>query len=516
MAGVQAGRAGARYGTRVPLGSHLLPSPVVTDSWRQPAPLPTWVVLDPYVDLEPEEPPTGAGESWAIVECASRKAYGRGKHTQEVLDGLTLHQRLIETNPADSSIPHLSTALYIQASDGALRGIKAEFRAEFAADVQDDLYQADDERLFAKGHVESTEEDNLIVLTVILRLGSFRLVYYLVYDGSDMSLVMIPCPPYPHEASYGTKPPLPVRRDDDGAYELLVLTQRRAPLPSPKEFESILCLWTPDQAECGADPWRMLELNFPVVMGPFSSEVMFAFRGKAFFVDLSQGILYLDLPGADDISAGDFKFIPLPESPHDSRFPSDYDISVEDFTPLPEDPQSVIPAIPNDLRWDNRNPEDNGPRNINRTMHRVGDVVKFVCIDRSSMVVTVWTLEMPEEKWLPSSKKKWNEDKRFVWTDIDHLFRFCPQSLPRTPPRFPILMPDGTLSLVLPYKRITESDPRVDCVCNLDLRGSKSLVYLVWWSSLLNYRLTYPCFVRSDFFKRLKSPRSRLRGSIFF
>jgi hypothetical protein len=65
-------------------------------------------VLEPYVDLEPEEPPTqgeGGRQAWAIVDCASKKAYGCGKHTQEVLDGLILHQRIIGLG-----IPHVSSA----------------------------------------------------------------------------------------------------------------------------------------------------------------------------------------------------------------------------------------------------------------------------------------------------------------------------------------------------------------------------------------------------------------------
>jgi hypothetical protein len=48
------------------------------------------------------------------------------------------------------------------------------------------------------------------------------------------------------------------------------------------------------------------------VIGPFAFEVMFSFKGKAFFVDLSQGILWFDLPAAADSPVGDFDFIYLP------------------------------------------------------------------------------------------------------------------------------------------------------------------------------------------------------------
>ncbi|RCV07679.1 hypothetical protein SETIT_1G264600v2 [Setaria italica] len=436
MASVQARSRGGSRGRRG-YGGNLPPRASSSRSYRPPPPppsLPPWVVLDPYVDLEDTAPPV-KGEAWAMVDCASRKAYGCGEHGQK-------------------PISDLSTALYIQANGDARQGL----RAEFGEGDDGPPIHIDGDDLYAKGFVEASDE-NRIVLTVDFRLHYIsRRTYYLIYDAADMSLSMIPCAPddeHPIAAS-STLKPLPLRRDD-GGYDLAVLAKRRVPPVEEEGFstlEDILCVWTPEAKE--EQPWRVHLRRYPAeVQHPFSAEVMFAFEGKAFLVDLSLGLLYCNLPAATDGSVVELHFIPLPQ------------------------------AIPVDLKCDKTKPEDMGALYPDRTMGCVGGSIKFLCIDRTpprkygDAELTVWTLD-------PNlSKKHWQKDTGF-------------------PPKCPVLMRDGTLCLLLPNKRRKTWHSMADFIFNLDPYSTP--LDLRWSGRIRGYRYDPPFMLPSDFFKKLVVP----------
>ncbi|OEL15398.1 Protein argonaute MEL1 [Dichanthelium oligosanthes] len=214
----------------------------------------TLTLLLPNLMMKREDPsPAVPGREWAVVECASRTAYGCGEHGQRVLDGLALHVRLV-TPPLR---PDLSTALYIRASDDALHGVRAAFGDGDGAPI--------DILVDGKGYVEAADE-NGIVLTVVFRLRDYlgSRAYYLVYEATDASLAMIPSAPDDHPAT-STLRPLPVRRDGGGC-ELVILAERRVP-PAEEEscstLEDVLCVWTPSEAKEEEEPWRVHGWRYP-------------------------------------------------------------------------------------------------------------------------------------------------------------------------------------------------------------------------------------------------------------
>jgi hypothetical protein len=156
---------------------------------------------------------------------------------------------------------------YIHATKDALRGVRAEFAEGLKDSPFAEFDQSDCAELFSKASVETVEE-NLMVLTVVFRLGGSRLAYYMVYDADDASLALIPCPPDPYPSSAGTPSPLPVRRDG-GGYELLVISERRVIPPNEQvdhkafKYEDVLYVFTPAEAKYGGDPWRVQGLRIP-------------------------------------------------------------------------------------------------------------------------------------------------------------------------------------------------------------------------------------------------------------
>ncbi|OEL15397.1 hypothetical protein BAE44_0023583 [Dichanthelium oligosanthes] len=205
---------------------------------------------------------------------------------------------------------------------------------------------------------------------------------------------------------------------------------------------------------------------------------MFAFQGKAFFVDLLLGIMYCDLPTAataTGASVVEYHFIPLPH------------------------------ANPVDLKWDKAKPEDMGALYPDRTMRCVGGAIKLVCIDRTpprrygDSELTVWSLD-PD-----LSKKHWQKERGFPVRDIRRLQSFSdPHSLPFTEPKCPVLMRDGTLCLLLPNKRRRIEDSLDDFICNIDLNSMS----ILWSGRIRGYRYDEPAMLPSDFLQEALSSRS--------
>ncbi|KAL6637991.1 hypothetical protein ACP70R_025563 [Stipagrostis hirtigluma subsp. patula] len=443
-------------------------------------PPPPYVVLDTFVYLTP--PPAGLDQEWAIVECARKTAYGCGEHGQMLVDGLTLYVRLVACPPAD-----LASALYIHADDDALRGIRLEFDKGEGPPIP-----INDFELYHKCFIESVDE-NLLVLTVVFRFhDSLPINYYLVYSAADASLALIRSLPPLTWMTATTQSPLPVLRGDgDGGYELVVITERL--LPPPPEvmdgtymgkytfhfnYEDVFCVWTPEAKSGEEDPapgggWRIQGRRFPEeVEQPFMAEVKFSFDGKAFFVDLSQGIVYGDVPAADDDSDVCFDFIPLPAE------------------------------TPSQKRWGHKRIEDTAPLNNYRTMRCVGGAIRFVCIGRVDRAagqlygdgtVTVWTLDL--------GTKRWTKDREFGTRE---LWRAAGGGLPATEPKCPVAMPDGTICFLMPAMRLRREDPWGDYILNLDVAGRD--LRIVWSGRLRECSYIEPAIVRANFFEKLLCP----------
>lgn len=428
-----------------------------------PPPLPSWIVLEDSFHVG--KPPLRLEQEWAVVECAKRTAYGCGEHGQEVLDGLTLYVRLVEPRSVTS-------AIYIDASDDALRSIRVQFRDTLPWAPQIPT----DGKLGAQGTV-MTADSNHMVIVINFQLECFDdLIYYLLYDAFDSSLTMVPCPPEPRLCkTNGSVTPLAVPRDrSDGAggYDMVVKSQKMVPPPEDGggyTKDDVIYTWTPSAA---GDPWQVKGRPvFPqIVEEPFLVDYGMCFQGKVFFGDVTQGLVCYDLqvPNSDRVH---FDFIPLP------------------------------PEIHSTLRWETNNMEYTSRGDRKRAMGCAQGSIKFVCTDDSAgsdanANVSVWTLDL--------SINQWKKDHEFRAIQLWKMFGFKKKGLPETPPKCPVLMPDGSVTFLLPRMCINIQDPIEDYICNLDF-GSRR----VRWSALLDScSFTPPIVIPGDFFTMVIPPNN--------
>ncbi|XP_062209448.1 uncharacterized protein LOC133911265 [Phragmites australis] len=213
---------------------------------------------------------------------------------------------------------------------------------------------------------------------------------------------------------------------------------------------------------------------------PFAADVMFSFEGKTFWVDLLQGLVYCDWPTADGGSVVDFGFIDLPPG-------------------CPPDPRWTTPKFDPELLFS---------MTRDRTMGCVAGSIRFVCIDRSrrrgGVNVSVWTLDLATQLW--------TKDKEFRAKELWSQWSFQREGLPEMEPRFPVLMADGTLCLLLRNKPKRMEDPTEDYICNLDL----GRMCVLWSGRLRQYHTdAHPVILPFNFFGKLYPlvPRKReLRG----
>ncbi|WVZ60776.1 hypothetical protein U9M48_010756 [Paspalum notatum var. saurae] len=201
-----------------------------------------WFVLERYLDLG--TPPLRLQEEWAIVHCDTRNAYGCGEHGHKLLQGLTVYARLVDDDDDD-----ITSSLYIQANDDALRAIKAESGCECDCDLKGPHIVTDESHQFeASAFVQKTDE-RFIFLLLTLGLTSHCLAghrereYYLIYDSVDASLLMIPRLPKESECHVDfTVSPLHVPLvGGGGGYEFLLLTSRPVH-PTPEQLERYMLL----------------------------------------------------------------------------------------------------------------------------------------------------------------------------------------------------------------------------------------------------------------------------------
>ncbi|KAK3146307.1 hypothetical protein QOZ80_3BG0264390 [Eleusine coracana subsp. coracana] len=385
------------------------------------------------------------GPGWTLIKCIRRKAYGCGEHGQEIVEGLKLYM-----HPGDR--PVLTSSMAIRMSDEALRSIDLEL--ELGRPRKDRWPR----REIDGGGIVQIAEQNLIVLTLVFhRLYRRDLVYHLVYDAIDASLSLFKYLPDGHEVAYGLKP-VPLRASDGRDYSL-ILNARAIGDP---EFDpsTFLCIVSTKTRAVGTtDPWLIKKPVF-TSMAPdsFSADVAFSFKGKPFWADLSEGVLYCDLP------------------------PPSFDKGYN-FIRLPEECQLDLNTMPKDE-----------PLKMTRTIGCVGDSIWFVYIKRyesyANDVVTTWTLDLTDKEW----KQVENVSAKVLWS----LDSFKDVGLPEAQLEYPVLTADGTLGLVLPDQcELTEYGPVEDCICGFDM----SLKNLLWHGRVHNYSSTKPVILPSDFFQ---------------
>ncbi|TVU44629.1 hypothetical protein EJB05_04075, partial [Eragrostis curvula] len=194
--------------------------------------------------------------------------------------------------------------------------------------------------------------------------------------------------------------------------------------------------------------WRMKALQRFPKPPLFCVDETFSLRGKAFWADILKGVFYCNL--LDEASVVDFHFIKLPNG---------YVIDDVDFN-----------------RTEQR---------MSRTIGCAGSSIKIVCIDRRRgyETVHVWTLDL--------QRRRWKRDQGFPcpWNEFRKRIGFMNAAeLRDMEPRYPTLMPDGELCLMLRWRDWVRAREETGYACSFDM-GSKSTV---WFGHYHKFTTTLP------------------------
>lgn len=135
-----------------------------------------------------------------------------------------------------------------------------------------------------------------------------------------------------------------------------------------------------------------------------------------------------------------------------------------------------------------------------RTMGCVQGSVKFVCIDRSvhhrrpgHPMVRVWTLDLDHKQWM--------EEKGFpclwedLWKQAYHINSDLRYVVPPEP-EYPILTPDGALSVLLPKTLLRRGVKEAYYICSFDILNKRWLCL----GEVCNYHSIGPVILPSNFF----------------
>ncbi|PVH31059.1 hypothetical protein PAHAL_9G048300 [Panicum hallii] len=171
---------------------------------------------------------------------------------------------------------------------------------------------------------------------------------------------------------------------------------------------------------------------------------MFSFEGKVFWADLSRGLAYHDLRATAGNPAVEFDFFGLPYG---------YEIL---FADLPEDELTEPPEM-------------NGPYRLRRGLRQRGLLWKELWEQVAGRVL------------------RYKDDVEMWDVELE--------------PRYPVLMPDDTLCLVLqdvrPWRRRTKETPvEVDRICRFDMGSKRPL----WHGIVDACHVTWPVILPGDFF----------------
>ncbi|KAM0849328.1 hypothetical protein ACQ4PT_053778 [Festuca glaucescens] len=256
---------------------------------------------------------------WEMVECEcqSKVAYGCGPLGQQIVEGLTLLADLRSGDDDEGGVPSLA----VHATNDVLGRFEEE--AQVISEIDDELLKIVGTKVSLSTSVEAADDEaGVLVLYVSFHhekeLGDLQ-SYHLVYDRVTASLSLLPYVPTHCEAAY-TNCPLLVRHPGDGGYTLVltaVEAEQHDELGRP-----VLCSWTPQSPSLvngGVGPWQIRQRRHAAAMPDrFGWEAQaFTYKGKAFWADLTKGILYCEcadlLNDCDDASAVEFTFVALPE-----------------------------------------------------------------------------------------------------------------------------------------------------------------------------------------------------------
>nr|CAB3497885.1 unnamed protein product [Digitaria exilis] len=393
-------------------------------------------------------------QEWVSVECATKEAYCCGKRGDIMLEGLTLYVRRLGSSDLNSSLAIGLSHLALESIQGEL-GVPIQFHG-----ISGCLPEID-------GSIRIVDQEVLVLLVIFRFRNHSKLVYYLVYDAKDASMYMIPYIPEDLKAIF-TVTPVPARPAGGHGHELVLMARKFWPQRAER---GRLCLCTPSTRANpdSTGPWAIKEHRFPDLLQAFSADVMFSFEDKVFWADLSQGVAYSNLRKGDSAT-----FIKLPRG------------YLIDF--------SVVPMY-----------AETEPASRSRTMGCIQGSVKFVCINRSVhhhpgyLMVRVWTLDLDH--------KQWKQEKGFpcLWKDLwkkvcdinsDMRYVVPPQ------PEYPILTPDGALSVVLPKTLQRRGGMEADRICSFDIVSKRCMCL----GEVSNYHSIEPIILPSNFFNRYPAP----------
>lgn len=399
-----------------------------------------------------------AGEGWTKIEIARREAYGCGDNMRRALNGLSLCVRLGDDDPLV-----VTSTLGIRISSDA--------RKRFNSELGLDAFVDEEEEMLVTAYI-MMQEQGLLIIVLLLERDLRNLSCYLVYDHSDASLSMVSWVPESLEV-IGMFRPVP-KRTSDGTYELFLLAcecdDDRLPLASDMDPSPFLYVFSPvteTNPTCAWEMRRTSRWNVPVsVFERFRTDATFSFQGKGFWADLSQALIYCDLPTASDNSAVDFGFIELP---------GECQLDLEETL------------------------DCNVPMEVTRTIACVGNSIWFVCIrryeDPADDLVMMWTLELPGGHW-----KNW---ARFAVRELWRFDGFKEALLPEAKVGYPVITADGALCLVVAGKvsRYSYSDvSSVDHICTFDVPNKT----LLWHGSVHDHIFTQTVAFPPDFFVQRK------------
>ncbi|CAM0877959.1 unnamed protein product [Alopecurus aequalis] len=269
-----------------------------------PAPSRPFVVLDERVRYQNYY-------DWRMVECEceSSVAYGCGPLGQQIVDGLTLLAGLGFGDDDEDHLPRLA----VHALDEVLQRFEEEVRGELA--------RSQGIKVAMSGKIEAVDDEGGVLvlrLSFIDRYTNHDLrSYYLVYDREAASLSLLPYHPT-HCRTVYDRCPLLVRTHGGDGYSL-VLTADWDGIAGDELGRHVLCLWAPslhDGGDAGVGPWRIRQQRHAMaVPDMFNAARAFTYKGKAFWADLAQGILYCECADLldDDASAVQFTFVALPD-----------------------------------------------------------------------------------------------------------------------------------------------------------------------------------------------------------
>lgn len=245
---------------------------------------------------------------------------------------------------------------------------------------------------------------------------------------------------------------------------------------------------------CSIGPWQLKKRRYgeQAAPGAFRANTAFSFDGQAFWVDLARGVVRCDMRGATDGDRVDFDFVDfLPGFQLDAN-------DVEVTRPFwPEPLETHVSTF--------------------RTVGRDGDSVVFVSLGHpagrtspADRMVTAWTLRQQDRGWW------WRKDVEFSVRSLWELEAFKRAGLPEREPELPVLMPDGTLCLLLTNSSCRRrGDPVDERICVLDMCS----MTILWAGRFRDYgRMSGPTFLPSDFFNNVHPlvPSERKVPSILF